>query len=104
MTKFLIAAAALAIALPVSAQAQQYKFSNERETGSSRYATEWKDIRKELKGQKVAPAQTSGTQSNSPVALNATAPASGSETYTSEMFKDRGITRAQKIPVSRYNQ
>lgn len=104
-SKLLIAAAAVAMILPVSAHAQEYKFSNERETGKSRYATEWKDFRSELKNQKRVAAQSAGTpQGTSPMALNATAPASGSEEYTSEMFPNRGIKRAQAVPTSPYNQ
>ena len=104
-SKFLIAAVAVALILPVSAQAQEYKFSNEREVGKSRYATEWKDYRSELKSQKRVNAQPAGAaQGTSPTALNAAAPASGSEEYTSEMFPNRGIKRAQAVPTSAYNQ
>jgi hypothetical protein len=104
-SKLLIAAAVLAVVLPVSAHAQEYKFSNEREVGKSRYATEWKDFKSELKGQQRVAAQPSAAaQPNSPMALNATAPASGTEEYTSEMFPNRGIKRAQAVPTSSYNQ
>lgn len=94
-SKLLIAAAALALVLPVSAHAQEQKFSNEREVGTSRYATEWKDARPQIK----RPGQQNA---QSAAALNNTAPASGDTTYSRAIFK--GMKRAKEVPVSPYNQ